>query len=293
MEKVIFKKTGSIANFVEWVERFKGEISKDSLIIEIDSVSKMFVSKTFSGDKSLVRYSRISFADAGLELDESKFNADVFGGKRVLVGIFVILPKFIEVLKTFETAEKFTLEIETTESDVKEIGKQWCATSITLKTTKPKKLTMKIPGSSLNAVEMTPLSDETFDTKVWVAPNPISIKVSGDELKNLVSISEIFLHAEKLKNLIEFYTTTNEDGARVLMARDPSQGTYDRELGIIEDTSTMEKDISISIYRERFLLAVKNAFDETTISISTSNANRVLIQLGEGDTKTIIGRVNL
>ena len=286
MEKLIFKKNGSIEKFIEWIERFKGDISKDSLIVEVDHVSQLFISKTYSTDKSLVRYSQISFADANLDV-EMISDALKQSGRRVFIGIFVILPKFIEVLKTFATSDTFTMEIDCMEQIVAE-KEEICTVSVKFKS---KTLTMQIPGSSLNATEMVPMTDEVFRERVWVASDPVSVNLSGDLLKNLVSISDIFTSNEKLKNYMEFYTSENEEGKKILKVREPQNLSYDYELGELTEGSVMKEDFSISIYRDRFLLAVKNAFSDTELTISSSNPNRVLIKLGNGDTKTIIARV--
>ena len=286
MEKLIFKKNGSIEKFIEWIERFKGDISKDSLIVEVDHVSQLFISKTYSTDKSLVRYSQISFADANLDV-EMISDALKQSGRRVFIGIFVILPKFIEVLKTFATSDTFTMEIDCMEQIVAE-KEEICTVSVKFKS---KTLTMQIPGSSLNATEMIPMTDEVFRERVWVASDPVSVNLSGDLLKNLVSISDIFTSNAKLKNYMEFYTSENEEGKKILKVREPQNLSYDYELGELTEGSVLKEDFSISIYRDRFLLAVKNAFSDTELTISSSNPNRVLIKLGNGDTKTIIARV--
>ena len=90
---------------------------------------------------------------------------------------------------------------------------------------------------------------------------------------------------------MEFYTSENEDGKKILKVREPQNLSYDYELGELTEGSVLKEDFSISIYRDRFLLAVKNAFSDTELTISSSNPNRVLIKLGNGDTKTIIARV--
>lgn len=286
MEKIVFKKTGPISGFVDWIERFKGEISKDSLIIEIDNVKRLFISKTYDKVRSLVRYSEISFEDAGLEpqavSDELKSS-----GERVLVGIFIILPKFIDALKTFETSPTFSMEIDYEKVPVQNVP-TFCACAVQFKS---QSLKMRIPGSSLAATEMAPMTDETFCEKVWVAPDPVSVVVSGDVLKNIVSVSEIFASREdKLSNYMEFYTDRDEEGNRLVKVRDPEQGSYDYVLGPAAGQPEFA-DFRISIYRERFLCAVRNAFAETTLIFSSSNTNRVLIQLEDGATKTIISRV--
>ena len=282
MINITFQATGPIDKLVEWLERFKGEISKDSLIIEVDTKVSAFIAKTYSDDKSLVRYSQISFADANLEVKKQSEQS----GQRILIGIYLILSKFIDAIKTFATSETFTLSVD---YDVQTVAgaEKWCAMTINLKS---KSLKMKIPGSSIGAVEMNPLSDETFMKKVWVAPDPVSVTVSVELLKNLVSISDIFASNEKKENFMEFYTKTLDDGT-YMFVRDPKQDTYDYQLCMI-DEGTSVAPVTLPIYREKFLLSVKNAFDETKIIISTSTPNRLLIELKGGNTKTIIAKVN-
>lgn len=282
MENITFQNTGTIDNLVGWLERFKGEISKDSLIIEVDPKMKAFISKTYSDDKSLVRYSQISFTDANLEIKEQSEDSN----QRILIGIYMILPKFIDAIKTFATADNFTLSVD---YDIQTVAgaDKWCAMTINLKS---KSLKMKIPGSSIGAVEMNPLSDEMFFNKVWVAPDPTSATLSPELLKNLVAISDIFATSEKKKNYMEFYTKDLEDGT-YMFVRDPEQETYDYQLCMI-DEGTSKDPVSLPIYREKFLLSVKNAFDETKIIISPKTPNRLLIELKGGNTKTIIAKVN-
>jgi hypothetical protein len=115
VQKLIFKNSGPIDNFITWIERFKGDISANSLVIEIDPVKEMFISKTYAGDHSLVRYSQISFKDANLQVTSKKLSIegqpDAELSERVFIGIYAILPKFIEVLKTLATSKSFDLTV--------------------------------------------------------------------------------------------------------------------------------------------------------------------------------------
>jgi len=282
VEKIIFQKIAQLDNFIEWLKRFEGDISKDSLIIEVDQSKQHFIAKTYSDDKSLVRYSQISFEDAGFSIKEQSENS----GQRILVGIFMILSRFIETVKTFDTSDKFTMTIEYDITSVAGVDK-WCSKSVNFKS---KSLKMKIPGSSVTAVEMNPLSDELFFNKVWVAPDPVSITISPDTIKNMLSISEIFLNKEKTKNYMEFYTKDTSEG-KMMYVKEPEKDAFDYEIGKVNEGSATG-DVTIPIYRDKFLLSVKNAFDETTITLSTKTPNRVLIELKGGNTKTIIARVN-
>ena len=56
----------STANFVAWLKGFKD--IQPNLLLEVDLVEKAFVAKCFPPEKSIVKYSRITFEDAGYEL---------------------------------------------------------------------------------------------------------------------------------------------------------------------------------------------------------------------------------
>lgn len=284
MEKIKFKKTQSIEKFIAWIERFKGEISGNALTIEIDFNVNKFISKTFTQDKSLVRYSEIGFEDAGFGVDDVPPTFD--RTQRLLFGT-IALDKFIGLLKIFETCENFTMTPSFESMDVKG-EERLCVKSIAFKS---KKLNMNCPGASIASTELIPLDDKTLNEKVMVTPDPIKVTVSGDLIKNVICISDIFLNAEKLKNYMEFYTTTDEEGKKILKVRDPENNSYDYVMGEIEG-ELVNGDIKLPIYRDRFLVATKNAYEETLITISSTRPNRILIQLASGETKTIIAMVN-
>jgi hypothetical protein len=89
-----------------------------------------------------------------------------------------------------------------------------------------------------------------------------------------------------------FYTRTEEDGSRVLCVKDGNkEDSYDYVMGPVTTEKEDFADVSMTVYRDKFLLAVKNALDETTFSLSTEKANRLLIELKGGNTKTIIARL--
>lgn len=286
MKNLVFTKTGDIQSFIDWLERFGGDISKDSIVIEVDTVNSVFVAKTFTSDRSLVRYSKISFADANFELTQKDDDLN----SRVLVGIFLILTKFIKAIKTFATTNEFKMTI-TYDMLMIQNTEKWCSQAVVFES---KTLKMQIPGSSISAIEMNPMTDETFDTKVWVAPEPVSVTLDADIIKNLVSVSDIFASSDKNSNVMEFYTKeeTEDDETKtpVMFVRDPEEHSYDYRLGNIEGELT--RPVSLQIYREKFLLAIKNAYDTTTITVSVATPNRILMALTDGNTKTVIARLN-
>lgn len=283
MEKIKFKKAQSIAKFLEWIEKFKGEISGNNLTIEMDFTEEKFISKTFTQDRSLVRSSKISFTDAGFEVVGIPDSFDK--SKRVLFGT-ITLDKFISLLKIFETSGEFTMSPS---FELEKVGETeaYCTRSILFKS---KKLTMNCVGASIVSTGMTPLDDDTLNNRIMVCPEPVKVTVSGDLIKNIICISDIFLNAEQNKNYMEFYTTTDEEGKKVMKVCDPENGSYDYDLGEIE--GDLQKDIKLCIYRNRFLIAVKNMFEDTSFTISSQNPTRIIIQLNEGETKTVIAKCN-
>ena len=64
--EIQFQSTGENSGFENWLKGFK-EIS-DSLLIEIDTASQQFVAKVFSNGRDVVKYGKLDFSDAGLEV---------------------------------------------------------------------------------------------------------------------------------------------------------------------------------------------------------------------------------
>ncbi len=281
MSKLLFSNDGAIDSFIGWLDRFKGEISKDSIIVEVDTVEQKFISKTYTEDKGLVRFSQISFADAHLALKECD---DMVNG-RILIGLFMVLPKFISVLKTINSSKEFSMELTFGNSTDKENNPIIAVERIMFKS---ESLTLRMPGCSVK--EIPYMSDERFFSKVWNAPKPISIVVSPETIKNIISISDIFVGANTMKNYMMFYTKTEKD-KRVLCVKDGESDAYDYIIGEVTAEQPEWADFEMVVYRTKFLLAVKNALDETTFTISTEKFNRLCIELKGGNTKTIIARL--
>ena len=77
--EIQFQSTGENSGFENWLKGFK-EIS-DSLLIEIDTASQQFVAKVFSNGRDVVKYGKLDFAEAGLEVtgvkDKSQKKAEL------------------------------------------------------------------------------------------------------------------------------------------------------------------------------------------------------------------------
>ena len=71
MAKTIDFTAKNVKPFSAWLKKFAS--IENSLLIEVDEKHKCFVAKSYNEEKSVVKYSQISFVDAGFSLKkESK-----------------------------------------------------------------------------------------------------------------------------------------------------------------------------------------------------------------------------
>lgn len=282
--KILFKSLESKNEFSNWLKEFK-EISS-SIWIEADLGTKEFIAKVYTDDKALVRFSKISFNDAGYDLvqlkdDEKNFIETL--DSRVGIGLFMILPKFIDVINTFAKVDH-SLEI-----DFSKIDDGYEAQHITFKS---KTLKMKVQCSSISEFEV--ISDDVFFNVVSKKADPVDVTVSAEAVKSLTSISSIFT-VDANRDYMEFYFTKDEDGTPLLNAKNPDAsnagraGAYDFTIGKLEDETGKDLDsIHLDVMRSKFLIAVKNTSSDIIVTLSTdiTQSNRVIFT--NGNTITVI-----
>lgn len=274
--KLIFKNSGPIDPFIKWLKDFAAMSS--SLLIEVDTEEQKFVSKAFTVDKALVRYSEINFADCNLELQEESDKLK----ERLKLCILLMLPKLITVCETFSTTD-FSIEIEFEENQDLGLGAigELISPSIVFIS---KSLMMKIDEGSPSA--FTHLTDKIFNDGIHKAPDPISVVISPEVIKNIISVSGI-LTGDPKKDFMIFETQKTSTGGK-LFIRDKERH-YRYELGEFENGLDGEyKQVTAIIFREKFLLSMKGMAEDTTISISTSDPTRVLLDTVSGKSKTVI-----
>lgn len=296
--KLFFKNTGTTDNLVAWLKSFKDIFP--SLLIEIDPDTSEFVAKNFTPVKSIVKYSKLSFEDAGLELvniidnDEKDFNwslhHDDKSDGRIKCGISEILPKFIEVVAMFSGAEheiifEFDLNTAVVYKSSKVTDTEYQVNNITFKS---KTLTMNVRGSQISDIFFK-CDDNTFHNKVCYIGSPSVFEVSIDALNNLMKISSVLKSADSKGNdEIRFYSKEIE-GQRALYAYDATNKSYDYLLGYFVEGEPA--DTAIKIYNENFNKAVKGINAESMrITLDTAGASRLLMTTD--DAKIIIGAVN-
>ena len=181
--EIVFESTGSSDNFDAWLQSFK-EIN-NSLLIEVDTKEQQFVAKTFTKEKTIVKYGKLKFESAGFEIlsitgkSRKKMTLDEFNAEnpqRIKVGIFCVLDKFINVVKRFSGSDNFKFIIKFDES-----GSDFVARSIELKS-----LALKMVVTCANIEEFIYIKDEDFENKIAALDNPISVEVNSDVIKYLI-----------------------------------------------------------------------------------------------------------
>ena len=288
---LIFKNNGTTTGLSSWLKSFK-EI-QNSLLIECDLQEQCFISKCFTSDHTVVKYSKISFDDAGLEVLNLKDNNDVaysleeWNEKykvRIKIGIFLILPRFISVVDLFSnTDHKVTVEFDIYRAPV---GDEFHAQCIKFKS---RSNNMKVKDCNISEFEQ--VSDDLFFTKINVITEPMSFQLSMDVIKNLTAISSVFVTDSK-KDIIKFYTKLDEDTNKwALYAYDETNESYDYMLGFITSGEGMEN--SVPIYRGNFFTAIntKGGDENIVLTLDSRLKRKLRIESTDGTSYTVLSTV--
>ena len=291
--EIQFQSTGENSGFENWLKGFK-EIS-DSLLIEIDTASQQFVAKVFSNGRDVVKYGKLDFSDAGLEVtgvkdkSQKRISLEEWNaqneGKRIFFPILKTLKKFIEVVSLFKGSENYKLNVKFTESDDRLLVSKAEFKSLAL--------TMNVGSSELTefADIITKLTDDNFRNKVSAIPNPMTFTVIPDALKTLFVASNIYSNDPK-KDILSFQTKKVGD-AWALYAVDHSNGIYNYNLGFMNQECENPVETALPIVRENLITAAKNDAESLVITLEgIEGAEGKKVRIDSGSTFiTIIASV--
>ena len=291
--EIQFQSTGENSGFENWLKGFK-EIS-DSLLIEIDTASQQFVAKVFSNGRDVVKYGKLDFSDAGLEVtgvkdkSQKKISLEEWNaqneGKRIFFPILKTLKKFIEVVSLFKSSENYKLNVKFTESDDRLLVSKAEFKSLAL--------TMNVGSSELTefADIITKLTDDNFHIKVSAIPNPMTFTVIPDALKTLFVASNIYSNDPK-KEILSFQTKKVGD-AWALYAVDHSNGIYNYNLGFMNQECENPVETALPIVRENLITAAKNDAENLVVTLEgIEGAEGKKVRIDSGSTFiTIIASV--
>lgn len=280
------KSIGSTARFVNWLRGFKDIDS--SLLLEVDLKEQAFIAKSFPSSKAVVKYSKISFEEAGYELGKLKDNSgndfdwsnrEGTASGRIMVGIYTILSKVTDVEAMYAETEHdmiiaFDLckKVQYVQPSVSNpaVVAEYQAETINLKS---RALKMVIKCSKISEF-FEKCDDDTFINRVCKIASPTSFVVTPETIANLTKISSVF--AIDKTDGIKLYSK-EEDGQLMLFAYNESNGSFDYLLGYYEDGETTPA--SILVFKENFLNATKGLTGtDLRFTLDTAGSSRILIE---------------
>lgn len=259
-----------------------------------------FVAKCFPENKAVIKYSVISFDDAGYEMNYLKDganvdmdwkNCDPETDARIKIGLYKNLGKVIDVVTMFsETDHEMIINFDLNKAVKYKpdsrgnvvvcpeyTGIIWSFISKTLK--------MNIHCSQLTEL-FQKLDDNKFLNGVCNIGSPSTYEVKMSTLNNLAKISSA-LSVDKSKDKIKFYSKMI-DGNRAFFAEDATNGTYDYLIGYYN--SGEDGDTATTVYKENFINATKGLNAETLeLILDTAGASRIIINVN--DSKIVIGAI--
>jgi hypothetical protein len=281
---------GSADPFINYLKSYLR--IRESLLLEIDTNLRAFVAKTFTEDKSSIRFSSISFDDANVSIISDN-GEDERNGSRIKVGILIQLKKFIQIVERLgsDVNEKgesnFNIEIDYEPfQNTNDKSVDFVTTSISFSS---EILKMRMDGFRIS--ELTYLSDDTFKNVVFNATDAVSIEISASTINSIIKTSDI-VKIDVRKDALVFY---NED--KILYVKDRGVGS-DKKSNFVYKIGELDTEplypINIPVTRDRFLKMLDKTDDDFRIIIGKSavgdgnDVDRVLFDSTKSATKIVI-----
>jgi len=186
MAKTIDFTAKNVKPFTSWLKKF-ASIEK-SILMEVDEDKECFVAKSYNEEKSVVKYSKISFIDAGFSLKKKSSNP-VF----IKVGIYDI-PRLIKSLDHFLSGE-FSFSVRYDEI-LEGQDKNFAGMDLLLKSPS---LKVKIECSSLSIFKY--ISDDLFLTRIADADAITEFELPSISIEKINSLCDL----DKEYKFLEFY----------------------------------------------------------------------------------------
>ena len=283
---------GSADPFINYLKSYLR--IRESLLLEIDTNLRAFVAKTFTEDRSSIRFSSISFDDANVSI-VSDNGEEERNGSRIKVGILIQLKKFIQIVERLgsDVNEKgesnFNIEIDYEPfQNTNDKSVDFVTTSISFNS---EILKMRMDGFRIS--ELTYLSDDTFKNYVFNATDAVSIEISSSTINSIIKTSDI-VKIDVRKDALVFY---NED--KILYVKDRGVGS-DKKSNFVYKIGELDTEplypINIPLTRDRFLKMLDKSDENFKIIIGKNtidgSVDRVLFDAVNSTTKIVIGSMN-
>jgi hypothetical protein len=237
----------NVKPFSQWLKKFA--LIDPTLLLELDEVKQRFVAKSHNKEKSVVKCSEISFADAGFVTKKQK------DAKRVKIGVFHI-SRLMKIMDQFAGGEfTFTVNYDELTGDTKDFA------AISLKFSN-EKLKMTVECTSLNIFKY--IADELFKNNIARVDSVCTFSLSKDTIETIGSLSV-------LDNDDEYITFQNVDGKVYVKGKSFELNVADggkEEIELIVSKEQFEKldveDYSVLIGEDKLVF---NSTDSETTSV--------------------------
>ena len=179
MSKILEFKALDTRSFISWLKKFSvinSELNK-SVLIEIDTQTAHFVAKCNNEERSVVKFSKLSFEEATMEIVSKTYPKE-----RIKIGIYNI-PKLVKSLEQFSTGE-FSMCFKYDEIIGENEG--FTGTDILIKNSG---LKMNLSCASLNIFKY--ISDEQFLNKIAKVDSLVSFTLTKTISGQINSLSSL------------------------------------------------------------------------------------------------------
>lgn len=214
-----------------------------SILLEIDTVQRMFVAKSVTGDRGAIRFSAISFDDANISVISDTL--DTRGDARIKVGILIQLSKLIKIVERFgqETDKEgnpdFIIKVTYDKLDTPDGKFDYVATSIGFESTQ---LKMRMDGFKIS--ELRYMSDDEFSKNMFNVSDPVKMKITAADISSIAKTSDI-IKIDAKNDALVFYAEGNELFIKE-RTRPNSEPCFVFKLGEFEAEPSFKIDAAIS-----------------------------------------------
>ena len=252
MAKTIEFTAKNVKQFSSWLKRFSS--IENSLLLELNEKEECFVAKSYNEQKSIVKYSKISFSEGGFSLNKKTDN-----DKLIKIGIYNI-PRVIKSLDHFQTGE-FSFAVQYDELDD---GKEKDLVGIAL-LIKSSSLKVKIDCSSLRVFKY--ISDDLFKTRIAQTNSVSTFDLASATIDKINSLCDL----DKEYDFLEFLI---KDGNIMIQGK-----SFELKIGETSGNSVL------SIYKEQF-----HKIDLENYSVDFGD-DKLIFRSKDSDTTTVTSMV--
>lgn len=253
MAKTIEFTANNVKSFSSWLKKFSS--IEHSLLMEIDEENKCFTAKSYNEEKSVVKYSKISFKDSGLNPIKESSDPNF-----IKAGIYNI-PRVIKSLEHFSGEFSFIIQFE--EVLLENNEKALAATAFLLKSTS---LKMKLECTSLNIFKYIP--DDLFLKRIAHSDPVTTFSLPNVTIEKINSLSDL----DKEYKFLEFLTRDKKVFVR--------GKAFELDIADNGDEKAM-----ISIYKDQF-----NKLDIESYEVDFSE-DKLVFKSKDSDTITVTSMV--